>query len=413
MRCFLHISVILGFWSMSLAPWQTTPPDGLVTLRAIRQKMTQNLARIPNYTCLETIRRDGRPPERFVVAAHGKPVPFTRLDVVRLEVAEVAGAELYARAGDHAFSAPHPKDFVSSGLIGNGAFSSFTHEVFESEIAAFQPMREERIGGRAELRYDFRVPRSLSGFTVGTELRHQIVAYHGTFAADPVTLDAEWLEIVADDVPVVTSLTAASARVEYSRVRIGSADPLLPQSGEMTTRRADGWENRNQIAFSHCRAYGVQASITFDDAAGATDEAATTIDLPANLELTIRLETPIDSANAHVGDAITARVDADVSHKGVLVVPRDAFLSGRVRSLAQHSDGTARSVVDLEWTQIEFGGKRARFFAVLQKVAAPGGTQRLRVGPAAIPLPGVGSVSGAGDRLRLPAGTKMIWKTIP
>jgi len=68
----------------------------------------------------------------------------------------------------------------------------------------------------------------------------------------------------------------------------------------VTTRRADGWENRNQIAFTHCRQYGVQSAISFDDAAGATSDAAKSVDLPVDLELTMRLETPIDSESAHV-----------------------------------------------------------------------------------------------------------------
>jgi len=88
------------------------------------------------------------------------------------------------------------------------------------------------------------------------------------------------------------------------------------------------------------------------------------------------------------------------------------MLSGRIRALARHSRGQARCIVELEWTQIEFAGKRARLFAELQKVVAPEGTPRLIVSPEPNPLPGVGSVSAAGDRMRLPAGTRMIWKTI-
>jgi len=126
MRLLLHICVIFGFQTIGTAPSQIAPRNDLATLKAIKQRMTQNLARIPNYTCLE--------------------------------VAEVRSEELYARAGDHEFRKRDPRALVGTGLIANGLFSLFTHDIFQTDVAVFQPRGEEEIEGRLALRFDFRVP---------------------------------------------------------------------------------------------------------------------------------------------------------------------------------------------------------------------------------------------------------------
>src|SRR5437764_679954 len=62
----------------------------LLLLAKIKVKMAENLGRLPNYTCQQTIERSRRrPPGR----------KFEMLDTVRLEVALVEGKELYGWPG--------------------------------------------------------------------------------------------------------------------------------------------------------------------------------------------------------------------------------------------------------------------------------------------------------------------------
>jgi hypothetical protein len=413
------ILVALAIVALPAPLWQDDLPRDQVLLSSIKRKMKQNLSRVPNYTCLETVSRGNRAPERFVISVPGKDVPFRRTDVLRLEVAEVSGDELYAHAGEHNFEKREIAEFGKGGLIGNGAFSLFAHDIFVTSIPSYTFIGEERMDGRALLRFDFKVPQFISGYRVGTNLGAAIVGFHGSFWADPKTFDAVRLDIMGDDIPDYTGLSAVSNRVDYAMVRIGGSDVLLPQGGELRTRQAAGWESRNQISFTHCREYGVQSVIKFDDAdaaegsgGGGADSAGTSyIDIPPGLQLTLKLETPIDAATAHVGDIIAATVDVDARHKGAVAVPKDAVITGRLRRLELHKEGWPYVLVGLEFIQIEFAGKQTRFFAELEKVILPPGAE----GPkrvAAKDLPGVGMVSAMGNNLRLPVGTRMNWKTI-
>ena len=82
-----------------------------------------------------------------------------------------------------------------------------------------------------------------------------------------------------------------------------------------------------------------------------------------------------------------------------------------MRRLELHKEGWPYVLIGLEFIQIEFEGKQTRFFAELEKIILPPGAD----GPRKVEardLPGVGMVSTKGNNLRLPKGTRMIWKTI-
>ena len=53
----------------------------------------------------------------------------------------------------------------------------------------------------ALVRYDFRVSKIISGYQLRVDNRTAVVSYHGSFWADPKTLEAARLEVIADDIP--------------------------------------------------------------------------------------------------------------------------------------------------------------------------------------------------------------------
>ena len=91
--CFRLLSLAFAAFAFALPLWQDELPRGFMRLAKIKLRMQENLARIPNYTCLETITRGRRGPDRLVIAVPGKEVPFRRMDVLRLEVAQVDGTD--------------------------------------------------------------------------------------------------------------------------------------------------------------------------------------------------------------------------------------------------------------------------------------------------------------------------------
>jgi len=93
-----------------------TPSEADTILTRIRRQMAENLARLPNYTCVETIDRS----ERLQLAREFQP--FDRL---YLEVAEANGNELFARPGASQFEDKHPYEFAGWGAAGTGDFSLY------------------------------------------------------------------------------------------------------------------------------------------------------------------------------------------------------------------------------------------------------------------------------------------------
>jgi hypothetical protein len=114
--------------------------------------------------------------------------------------------------------------------------------------------------------------------------------------ADAKTLDTVRLDIQADDIPPELGLAAATTRIDYGPVHIGSVDVLLPQSAEMTVRRDDGSDDRNTINFTHCKEYGASSVVSFE-APNVVPSAAPLpireLEIPAGLSLATRLDTAL------------------------------------------------------------------------------------------------------------------------
>lgn len=80
-------------------------------LERIRTRMASNLARTPNYTCVETIER--------AVRQNAKQ-EFRTMDRLRLEVALVEGKEMYSWPGAGRFEERTPGEIVPGGTTTTG-----------------------------------------------------------------------------------------------------------------------------------------------------------------------------------------------------------------------------------------------------------------------------------------------------
>jgi len=87
-------TMIAGLGLAWAAAAQSLLPPGALLLARVKVHMRAELARLPNCSCLETVRRDHQP-------AGGTMRP---LDTIRLEVLYSDHHELYASPGDRGFS---------------------------------------------------------------------------------------------------------------------------------------------------------------------------------------------------------------------------------------------------------------------------------------------------------------------
>jgi hypothetical protein len=372
----------------------------IVQLAKIRERMLLNLARQPNYTCVETVERSHR----------GAPAKkFQLLDTIRLEVALVDGKEMFGWPGSKRFEDVELRNIVTTGAIGNGNFALHARAIFGTTSARFDYRGADTNG----LRYDFRVPLFASGYKIRVQAREAIVGYHGSVWVDAESLDVRRIEVIADDIPVTLGLSEATDRMDYARTRIGDADFLLPASSELAMTDLDGSENRNHVRFVSCRQFAGESVLTFGDApesAEALPQPVTEIVLPSDLGLRLTLLDDVDVRKAAVGDPIHARLENDLRHQGKVLFAKGATVIGRITRMERHEDYTD---LGLELSEIESGGLRARLQARLEEVIGVElfgpHTRRTTGAPAA--KPGEGLIPMNSSRPRLMRGILMFWRT--
>jgi hypothetical protein len=407
----IFVTFVSSFAAISAA--QTGLPKELAQLVRIRQRTNQNQDRLPNYTCLETITRSSRPPRSLVISRNGRPGRFLPQDIVRLEVADVNGQEFFASPGAYNFAETDISTFVTGGMIGNGLFAQFAREVFNPALPTYRFAGETNVAGRPLLRYDYQVSLLLSNYLLKC-IGEAKVGYHGSFWADPKTFDLVRLDIQADDIPYAVGVVTAVTRIDYGVVRLGAADVLLPQSAEMTMLVYNDWENRNNIAFTHCKEYGTDSAISFEPPSVSLSVAPPPpkeIEIPAGVVLATHLDTALDSDIAGRGNRVRARIETDVKHNGVVLIPKDTIVTGRIRTIDRYMSPSHYFLIALEFYRFEFPRGPVRFFAEMQKISPPPGGAPPMTIVRTPERPGVATFAIKGDSVLLPPGTRMVWKT--
>jgi hypothetical protein len=404
---------------------QDLHPPGVLLLSRIKRHVAEDLARLPNISCLETIQREYQPP-------HGKTHP---LDTVRLEVLTNGHKELYAVPGGRKFSEEHPIQYVGSGVIGDGFFGLFLREVLVDGNVSYEFKGEVELAGRRLARYDWRLPITYSGHIFTLQDGQGRVGMHGSFWGDPETYDVVRLQMDADDFPPSLPLAEAVTIIDYARTSIGDGQTvLLPESGEFRMVRLTGQADHNHIDFTHCRLYGAQSTLSFGvpdapDAEpvarfGVSSNDDTLRPLPAGLQIAIKLTSRI-ATDAVVGTQIEGTVVSSLPPKGVSSpLAAGARVRGRIRRMEHYTSPVQHHVVAIEFTEAEFEGIRYRFYADLVDLdAGPSISSELtvtRTDPGIthgqtywLPqLPGVASFFVRGVKLDLPPGFRSTWKTL-
>jgi hypothetical protein len=415
-----NLMAALLLTAASCAPQDLAP--GVVMLSRIKAHARDEAARLPNYTCLETI-------TRFERTGGGK---LNALDTVRLEIVYSDHREWYGAPGDRSLSQDDPASFVGSGLIGNGVFASTLHNILTA--ATFIYKGEQPINGRTGLQYDFLLPRGLNGLQISVVGGSGSVGERGSLWADPKTFELIRMENNADDIPGYLPLAAASTAVDYARTVISGQSVLLAQQAEMRLKETSGAEAYDRVDFTHCRAYSTESTIRFDVGesepvapAAARQSASPPESVPANLMAIVSLSTPINSNDA-VGQLIEGKMVGSLTRKGVVVVPDGAAVHGRIRRLERYQGSDPDTfIVGLEFTEVETPGGLVPFYADLLRMDPVRGVKPLlshtvvvhNIGSdlttretVTLPeLPGVASFFVSGNAFTLAAGLRTVWRT--
>jgi hypothetical protein len=409
-RKLLILAFALGAPAQDLPQW-------VILLARVKAHLRQELARLTDCVCLETVRRDYRP-------AGGKMRP---LDTIRLEVLSTGRREMFASPGDRKFTEAHPAQFSAGGVIGDGLFALLLSDIAAEHGPSFEYRGFEDLDGHRLARFDYRVPLMISGHSISVDSVRGTVGTKGSFWADEKSFDVLRLEVHAEDIPPSLPIVDAVTTVDYARMRLGERDMLLPVGGDYWQSKFSGEEHHNRIEFTHCRLFAAESSISFgpEDPGARTRKSEVVArdsevarDLPAALLVTTRLSSPLTNEMA-VGEMLEGVVAGKVSYRGNVLIEDGAKVHGRIRRMERHTDGGAYFIVAVEFTELESAGGRYRFYADLQDLDRPEGVEwALRKGNGNVTettyltdLPGVGSFFVRSSKVGLPKGFRMVWRT--
>jgi hypothetical protein len=402
--------------AVSAAAQSDLPPE-ILLLSKIKRQARQDLIRIPNFTCLETIERTSR---------NSESKPFSAVDVILVEVAHAGDRELFAWPGASRFENPDLGTMISSGLISNGEFVGHARSVFLGDYGIVRYAGMEEVRGRPAARYDYETSAAFSGYTVHNAGRDAVVGVKGSFWADSTNFGLLRLTAIATGISADVGIRRVATAVDYSRNRIGTGDYLLPQAAMVETDLDTGLEQRNRIEFTHCRQYSTESVLSFNDpdvelARGPVSPPPgriVEVMLPPDLMVTVGLETPIHLDRARIGEDISAVLDSDLKQKGRTIAPKGAVISGRVRLVQREKSGYT---VGLEFTDLSFERGHSRFFAKIVNVDSRYAQGDVAAEPAKssgfqldlpMALPGVATFFVPDRVAELPKGMLMQWRTM-
>jgi hypothetical protein len=366
-------------------------PDDADLLGKVRAKVRENLARLPNYTCIETIERAARlkPPDKFTIS-----------DNIRLEVAYVEGKELFGWPGAAKIEEPDIRKFVR-GAIGNGDFAITPRNVFFTPSAKIHLAGETDLEGKHAVRFEFSVPRNANVYTIESDSGIDYVGLQGSFWVDSGTLDLIRIESGAFDIPPKLGVESSTTTLNYGTVSIGSSTFLLPQHSEFVITLVNGYGNRNRMTFHGCRQFSGVSVLKFEEPTGepAATVPGAAVSLPPDFEVEIRLVTPIDSATAAVGDTVRAAIQQNIKLGRNVVAPKGAEIACRIVLLERRFN---YYVMALEAIAIDFEGGHADLTGRENRVAVmvPQNGRPFKAVPAARNLPQIFLT----EHLQLPRG---------
>lgn len=224
-------------------------------LGKVKARAAENLRRLPNYTCTETIDRSLR---------LGRKAKLRPEDTVRLNVAYVEGKELFGRPGDRRIDQSDIGRLVDKP-IGNGQFALFVKSIFLGQRGTFGFSVKTKLEGKQAFRFDYTIPLVQSGLRIQSAVGEAIVGYSGSFWVARDTLDLMRLIVSGDDLPPQIKMASDVTTIDYGPVSIGGTIFLLPLRSTWETKDVFGSEARNILTFENCHEFIGESVLKFGD----------------------------------------------------------------------------------------------------------------------------------------------------
>jgi hypothetical protein len=414
----------------SLALALAADHDPAQVLENVTAKVRERTARLPNYTCVETVKRDyyqplvarlARPCADVLQQRRHPPLDMVlRLvltDRLRLDVTLTNKGEIYSWVGASKFEAGIDQ-VVHLGPIGTGSFGALLAVIFQQHLNAFHFERGLLADGRNLMEYSFGVAQKDSRYEVKTPDSWVNTAYAGTFQADPETNEVVRVALETVDLAPATESWEIATAMDFGLVQIGDGQFLLPRQGRQRYVDATGGEVENTTTFGSCREFRGESTVTFGDGpdsiGGSGQKTSAPSSLPAGLPFTVELTAPISTDTAAGGDSFSGRlVSALRDGKDKIIAPAHSVVEGRLLRVESQRVDPLGSVVVLQPRKLEIGGVQVALTANRAAERVPAGS-RGRV-PVVLPYPWERNAAAfplLGEHAMMKAGFRSKWVTV-
>lgn len=231
-------------------------------LEQIKQYALNYTQNLPNFVCVEVIRRFVDPNTQD---------NYRSLGDVLAKVSYNQGQEKYEvySVNGHIAESSLDKVAATGGAISSGEFGSMMSEVFqEKSQAQFGWDHWATLRGRRVAVFNYYISSGHSNYSIsysgspGDEQRI-ITAYKGLIYADENTGEVARIRFEAVDIPASFPVRQASETLDYDLVEINGQKYICPLSARlfMTSGRD---RTKNELDFHNYRKFGTESSIVYD-----------------------------------------------------------------------------------------------------------------------------------------------------
>ena len=425
MRCALLLGLCLAL--------RAAEPDPDEVIKRVTERVTAITARIPNYTCVESVVREfywpaaSIPPQACTVIMEQRqhPVPDLSLtlavtDRSHLDVTMTRTGEIFSWAGARRFSDTRLDQMVD-GPITSGVFGGFLSIVFNQDVRQFAFKGNTEADGRTLMEYSFEVAPEHSSYKVNYSASSIKSGYSGTVLVDPMTDDVVHLTVKTNPLPAANTCEIATD-LDLHRVKIGESEFLLPGRARQRYVTTTGEEVENDTSFAQCREYSGTSTVTFGAPKPSTGRSPQTGAAPArvlaNQRFTFELTAAIASLTAAAGDPFSGRLLTPLRDgRRKKVVPAGSLLEGRLLRVERHLLNPAFTTIVLKVQRIEVADSEFELTAVRDRSREMVAKRRKGKVQVEIPLPlpsekNAGVFRFEGDQVVVPRGFKSDWRTV-
>jgi hypothetical protein len=425
MRC-----AVLLAWCLSVRAAERNPDE---IIKQATESVVSSAARIPSYTCVETIVREYYQPMvatlprscPVLMEQRQHPTPDLALysamtDRLRLDVTMTGRGEIFSWVGASRFDDRSIFQMVGGPMV-TGAFGAALSVIFKQDVQKFTFERSTELEGRRLLEYSFYVTPENSSYKVEVYGSSVKTGYSGMVLADPVTGDVVRLTMKAAELPVEANACEISTNLALQMVKIGDGEFLLPAQARQRYVLTTGEETENTTTFANCREYLGESSVSFNapkSAAGGfrPSAPAASVRVPAEQRFTVELAAPIASLSAAAGDAFSGRLLTPLRDERQRMLARTGSLvEGRILRVERHHLAPAFTVVALKLEGVEIKGTMAPLAAARDWSRELHKSNRKAHVEIPLPIPSEKNAAVfrfAGDQAVIPRGYRSDWRTV-